>query len=73
MHSRAVLDHPQEIKKGKKTSRLPIMPFLQDAKKRLEIPIKKEQTRPTKINVERYINQEQNHCFIKHIDKLHHN
>jgi len=35
----------------KKTSRLPIMPFLQDAKKQLEIPIKKERTGPTKIDV----------------------
>ena len=42
MHSGAVLDHPQAIKKGKKTSRLPIMPFLQDVKKQLEVPIKKE-------------------------------
>ena len=56
----------------KKTSRLPIMTFLQDAKKQLEIPIKKERTGRTKIDVERYINQEQNHSFIKHIDKLHH-
>ena len=48
------------------------MPFLQDAKKKLEIPIKKERIGPTKIDVERYINQEQNHSFIKHIDKLHH-
>ena len=56
----------------KKTSRLPIMTFLQDAKKQLEIPIKKERIGPTKIDVERYINQEQNHSFIKHIDKLHH-
>ena len=62
MQSRAVLDHPKAIKKGqkksrlpimpfKKTSRLPIMPFLQDSKKQLEIPIEKERTGPTKIDV----------------------
>ena len=62
MQSRSVLDHPKEIKKvqkkvdypsclSNKQVGYPSCLFLQHAKKQLEIPIKKERTRPTKIDV----------------------